>query len=250
MLLPDSTGLTPINFRGDDAEEGIRGDELLTRNETYIGRCTDSYLQGVHLYYSQTVNDNLKTNSIFVPAEYTRDEGISWNWPARPADGDVVRSTTTARDQVGAPIVDEDGNTLYAAGPAALGEELVWNSREEKWVVSYRPEISIDYINDGLNVFTMSAADDWYAKQIAFQGIPWSNFAPRPGTSADAQNKGALNDEVNILVYDATGDFNQAVGLPGGKGTIIESYLLVSKLRGAKTAEGSVLAPRSLETSR
>ena len=43
MLLPDSTGLSPINFRGDDAEEGIRGDELLTRNETYIGRCTDSY---------------------------------------------------------------------------------------------------------------------------------------------------------------------------------------------------------------
>ena len=239
MLIPDSTGLTPINFRGDDAEENIRGDELLTRNETYIGRCTASYPQGVHLYYSQTVNDNLKTNSIFVPAEYTRDEGISWNWPARPADGDVVRSTTPARDQVGAPIVDEDGNTLYAAGPAALGEELVWNSREEKWVVSYRPELSIDYINDGLNVFTMAAADDWYTKQIAFEGIPWSNFAPRPGTSADAQNKGATNDEMNILVYDATGDFNQAVGLPGGKGTIIESYLLVSKLRGAKTVEGS-----------
>ena len=231
MLITDQPGLTPINFKTDD--------EILTRNETYVGRVTNVYAQGVHLYYNQLLADNLKINSIFIPAEYTRNQGISWNWNARPNDGDVVKSTTRAVDQVGVPIVDEDGNAVFVGGPAAVGEELVWNSREEKWVVNYRPKLSIDFISDGLNAYTISAADDWYSKQIAFEGIPWSNFAQRPGTSADAQNKGAFNDEVNILVYDATGEFTQSVGLPGGKGTIIDSYLLASKLRGAKTIEGS-----------
>ena len=231
MLIPDQPGLTPINFEEDD--------ELLARNETYVGRVLHSYPQGVHLYYNQLINDSLKVNSIFLPAEFTRNQGISWNWQARPNDGDVVRATTRAVDQVGVPIVDEDGNAVFVSGPASLGQELIWNSREEKWIVSYRPSPSIDYINDGYRVYTISASDDWYAKQIAFEGIPWSNFAPRPGTSADAQNKGAFNDECNILVYDATGEFSQSVGLPGGKGTIIDSYILVSKLRGAKTIEGS-----------
>jgi len=231
MLITDNAGLTPINFRVDD--------EVLVRNETYVGRVLNTYAEGVHLYYNQLIDNNLKINTIFAPAQYTRNQGISWGWKARPNDGDVVRSTTRALDAVGVPIVDEEGNAVFVSGPASLGAELIWNSREEKWVISYRPNLSIDYINDGIRVFTINAADDWYSKQIAFEGIPWSNFAPRPGTSFDAQNKGASNDELNLIVYDATGEFTQAVGLPGGKGTILNEYLLASKLRGAKNVEGS-----------
>ena len=231
MLLSDKPRTTPVNFKVDS--------EIIARNQTYVGRVMNVFPQGVHLYYDQLIDNSLKINSIFIPAEYTRNQGISWGWKARPNDGDIVRSTTRALDAVGVPIVDEEGNAVFVSGPASLGEELVWNSREEKWVVTYRPKLSIDFINDGERVYTISAADDWYSKQIAFEGIPWSNFAPRPGTSADAQNKGAFNDECNILVYDATGEFSQSVGLPGGKGTIIDQYLLASKLRGAKTIEGS-----------
>ena len=42
------------------------------------------------------------------------------------------------------------------------------------------------------------------------------------------------NDEMNILIYDATGD------LTGSKGNVLESYLGISKLQGAKTPEGEI----------
>ena len=202
-------------------------------------RAVGVYPEGVHLAYLQDVNADYQVNTVFSAKRWTREEGISWNWNARPADGEIVRSSTRARDQVGAPISNENGSAVFVGGPASVGQELVWSAREERWIVNYRPTLSVDYISDGEHIFTMNTSDDWYTKQIAFDGIPWSNFAPRPGTSADAQNKGAFNDEVNVIVYDATGDFGQAVGIPGGKGTIIDTYLLASKLRGAKTIEGS-----------
>ena len=87
-------------------------------------------------------------------------------------------------------------------------------------------------ITDGTNVFKVQAGADWYTQQIAFAGIPWYRFASRPGTSQNALDKGAADDELNIIFYDATGDFT------GTKGNTLESYFGVSKLKGALTQEG------------
>jgi len=73
---------------------------------------------------------------------------------------------------------------------------------------------------------------DWYKNQMAFQGIPWYRFSDRPLSTLNALNRGARNDELNILVYDATG------GITGSKGNVLESYFGVSKLKGATTPEG------------
>ena len=84
----------------------------------------------------------------------------------------------------------------------------------------------------GATVFTLTSADDWYNQQIALEGIPWYRFASRPTTSLNAIARGAKNDAMNIIVYDATGD------LTGSKGNTLEQYIGVSKLKGALTPEG------------
>jgi hypothetical protein len=62
--------------------------------------------------------------------------------------------------------------------------------------------------------------------------VPWYRFASRPTTSLNAIARGAKNDAMNIIVYDATGD------LTGSKGNTLEQYIGVSKLTGALTPEG------------
>tara|TARA_R110002050_G_scaffold382_1_gene2605 strand:+ start:1969 stop:4356 length:2388 start_codon:yes stop_codon:yes gene_type:complete len=113
----------------------------------------------------------------------------------------------------------------------ASGITYVYNASRAIWIASRSP-VEDDLITDGTNVFQVQAGADWYTQQIAFAGIPWYRFASRPDTSQNALDKGALNDELNIILYDATGDFT------GTKGNTLESYFGVSKLKGALTQEG------------
>ncbi len=116
-------------------------------------------------------------------------------------------------------------------GPGKLGETYQYDSRTETWYNMYKPDAG-DCLFDGIHVFQIEFIGDWYNQQIAFQGLPWYRFADRPSTSLNALDRGARNDEMNILIYDATGD------LTGSKGNVLESYLGTSKLKGATTPEG------------
>lgn len=234
MLIPDVPGKTPINFRTDDPII-LNSDGA----DVYVGDAIEVYAEGAHIYYNKSYTNDLMINTIFVKNGFSRNEGIGWGYPARPFEGQKVSKDTLRLDAVGVPETDENGNALFVGGPAALGMPLTWNSLTESWEVNYITDTVNDLIHDETNFFNINASDDWYSKQIAFEGIPWTNFGPRPGTSYDAQNKGAFKDELNIIVYDATGEFMQAIDLPGGKGTVLDSYIQVSKLRGAKTVEGS-----------
>jgi hypothetical protein len=62
----------------------------------------------------------------------------------------------------------------------------------------------------------------------------WSSFNVAPGTSPDADAKGATNDEVHIVVVDADGQWT------GAKGTVLEKYELVSLGSDAKAENGGV----------
>ena len=81
-------------------------------------------------------------------------------------------------------------------------------------------------------IYTLAVAEDWYNQQVAFEGIPWYRFASRPTTTDNAIARGASNDGMNIIVYDATGD------MTGSKGNTLEQYTGVSKLKGALTPDG------------
>jgi hypothetical protein len=133
----------------------------------------------------------------------------------------------------GWPRNPRNNQKAFLLGPGKLGETYIYNNRSELWTNSYKPAGG-DTLYDGDNVFTIEYIGDWYNNQIAFQGLPWYRFASRPGTSLNAQDRGATNDEMNVIVYDATGD------ITGSKGNVLEAYIGVSKLKGATSPEGEL----------
>ena len=112
-----------------------------------------------------------------------------------------------------------------------LANFYIYSTVTESWTNSYKPAVG-DYIHDRKFAFPIEFMGDWYKNQMAFQGIPWYRFSDRPLSTLNALNRGARNDELNILVYDATG------AITGSKGNVLESYFGVSKLKGATTPEG------------
>lgn len=64
----------------------------------------------------------------------------------------------------------------------------------------------------------------------------WTTFTDTygiPGTSSFASSLGATNDELHVLVIDATGKWS------GTPGTVLETFLGVSKAKNAKSADGT-----------
>ena len=229
---------------------------------------SDPYLEGAVLaevdeyavlgYYMFYDGEGERTiNVIWEPQEYTRDQGMEWLWPNRPFDGETVYAGKVAKTANGVPIQEEGStptNPIYTKleGPATLtpstGDVIVWNSLKERWVQQYVPKMNDIVYDSYVNAndesvvvypYTVLDAYDWYAQQIAFEGIPWIQFAPRPGTSAHAQEMGCEDDEVNVIVYDALGDYHTYGGEAPQRGRVIEQYLQASKLKGALTVEGS-----------
>ena len=160
--------------------------------------------QGEYLLYGYGDKDTI-VNTIFVPNTYTKAQGITFGWTDRPIANQKVT--------------------------AANGDSYVWSVNNEVWTNFYTPQTN-DLFTDGTNVFKLQASGDWYTQQEAFAGLPWYRFAGRPGTSPNAAARGASNDELNIIIYDADGTFT------GTKGNTLETYFGVSKLAGAKTQEG------------
>ena len=158
------------------------------------------------LYTAYSNEEANKISVINVPSSYTVTEGNSkFNWTLKPVAGLSAKSTE---------------QTTY-----------VYSSASGKWEAVFEPSATFK-VSDGSTVFTLTSADNWYNQQIALEGVPWYRFASRPTTSLNAIARGAQNDAMNIIVYDATGD------LTGSKGNTLEQYIGVSKLSGALTPEG------------
>lgn len=169
---------------------------------------TVDLLGGEFSYDATPENPNI-IDVIWVPAVVSFEQGLTYEWPNEPRDGQKVTS----------------------GGPAELGDTYQYRKLDNVWVNLYEPSAG-DMIHDGTNAFVIRAQDDWYNQQIAFAGIPWYRFASRPGTTTNAREKGAVNDEMHMIVYDHSGEFT------GTKGNVMEIYTNVSKLSGAKAPEG------------
>ena len=166
---------------------------------------------GTYSLYGYEENAPYTFNAVLTPTTYTREEGEVFGWPQSPTDNAIVS----------------------AGGPADLGDSYKYSTATELWSAQISPAVD-NYISDGVNLFAVAAHDDWYDQQIAFAGLPWYRFAGRPGTTQAGLARGCTNDELNIIIYDATGN------LTGTKGNTLESYFGVSKLYGATTQEGDV----------
>ena len=217
------------------------GDIMADQFGNEIGTVLRYYELGEFKFYSNSSSDDDGPGIVDVIWEgktYTRNQGIQWKWPNRPFAGELVFEGKAAVTATGNPILDENGNTVPVSGPAIVtsptGDVIAWDGIRERWTTLYEPKQN-DILFDPItgNAYGILYPNDWYAEQVAFEGLPWTQFAKRPGTSANAAELGCVDDEMNIIVYDALGNVS------GIKGTILESYYLCSKFKGAKTVEGS-----------
>ena len=172
---------------------------------TSAGPITGVSAVGQYLLYDASKASADIINTIFVPNTYTAAEGNTrYGWALTP----------THRQK----------EVLY-------GDTYIYSVDAGAWILQYTPEED-DLLNDGRYVYRLRAAEDWYKNQIAFQGVPWYRFAPRPTATLDALDRGASGDGLNIIIYDETG------ALTGSKGNVLESFYGVSKFKGAETPEG------------
>lgn len=176
---------------------------------TFTAVNSSSYPLGTMTSYKR--EGDFKVSVFWSPNSYTVAEGEDFGWTLTPKASEKVTT-----------------------GGPATATAYVYNVSLDLWVAQAAP--TVDYlITDGTNVYDVALQPgSWYDQQVAFAGIPWFRFANRPGTSANASERGAANDELNVIVYDATGE------LTGSKGNVLEGYFGVSKLVGAKTPEGDV----------
>ena len=224
-------------------------------NSSVIGVVDEYVVLGYYVFYGSGRGGQVDV--IWEPQTYTREQGMDWLWPNRPFGGELVYRNKVAVNVNGVPIKDTgwtEENPVYKKleGPATVtpssGDTINWNATRERWVQTYVPKqgdiIFDNYVNpDDPNAvvtpFSITDSTDWYSQQIAFEGIPWIQFAPRPRTSAHAQDLNCENDEMNIIVYDAEGNHNTMGGAAPQKGRVLESYYQCSKLKGAVTVEGN-----------
>ena len=160
-------------------------------------------------------NDPNIIDTIWEPKTYTKEQGNKFGWPNNPRPN--MRMSPSVR---------------YAGGPVSLGETYIWNATAEMWMNTYKIQEN-DLVTDGGHVYTIQAAADWYNTQVAFAGIRWHRFGPRPGSTLNAQARNTFKDGINVIVYDREGD------ITGSKGNVLESWFGLSKLRGTTTPEGS-----------
>ena len=246
VIVRVENGVATIALASKDGEYEDIEDSLdivdINRDGQIIATADEVYVMGDFTFYSKSGNQIVNLN--FEPKTYTRNEGMTWYWPNRPFDGEKVFDGKVAQDIAGGILIDENGENVTLQGPAkvvgAVGDIILWNDRTEQWVTDYQPKAD-DFVFDGTFTeglenpipYQVLRSSDWYSQQIAYEGIPWRQFADRPKTSANAQDLGIEDDEMHMIVYDATGDAT------GKKGSSIDQYLLCSKLRGAVTIEGS-----------
>jgi len=209
------------------------------------GVILEAYTQGIQSFYDSLgastslfadgIDGTMMNDSTDAPSEYLL---LEYTVDAEQQNRQIVNTiferqtyTTTEGTKFGWSLNPRPNQRAFSGGPVELGETYMFNASRKLWVNLYETTTG-DMLSDGTNTFTIRAAGDWYNQQIAFQGIPWYRFASRPGTSPNAFDRGATNDEMNILVFDSTGYFT------GTKGNLLESYVGVSKLSGAITTEG------------
>lgn len=175
------------------------------------------YSLGEFLHYSSDSVVNNRANLIFSPGTFTLLQGLNYGLPASPTDRRKANTTQ--------------------------GDSYVYDAASLTWKSAYKLKED-DRITDGDNIFLVGTVSDWYSNQVAFQGVPWYRFASRPGTSRNAVDRGCFNDEMNIIIYDTTGN------ITGSKGNVLEQYFGVSKLASAITPEGEINYYRHVITTK
>jgi len=87
-------------------------------------------------------------------------------------------------------------------------------------------------LGNALGVWVITSADAFTDPTFTATGYD-TLFNDAPGTSAFAERKGVSDDELHIVVYDATG------AISGTRGEVLETFEGLSQARGAKRLSGA-----------
>lgn len=171
------------------------------------------------------------------------------NFPVGSANLLVKETGATATTLNGAVASGDATITVTAATNIAVGEHLLLASGEIVKVtdIASAPDLGVDRgqfgtaaaaQTDGSDVFELTQADIttsmkwWDNVKLSGTNINWNTLVSRPGTSQYAANFGSKNDELSVVVLDATGKIS------GTKNTILEKFQNLSKSVEAQTSEG------------
>ena len=180
-------------------------------------------------------------------ATYAGASNNPWKWAARTpgADANAIKvaiidkgaDITLSLD--GALTTSTVGTQVQTASGSPNGAKsgfiYEWDSVNNKVsLITSDTWTTTDVIENGVTDLNVTAKSDWYDSQVAYGNVNWNSIAPRPGTSPYVSTRGGANDEMHIVVYDATGVIS------GTPNTLLEKFTYVSKANNAKTASGAV----------
>ena len=139
---------------------------------------------------------------------------------------DGALSTTTVGTQVQTAAGSPNG--------AKSGYIYAWDAANNKVsLITSDSWVATDIIENGVTDLEVTAAVNWYDQQSVYSGLKWNQIAPRPGTSPHVSARGGANDELHVVVWDATG------AITGTPNSLLEKLTYLSKANDAKTAEGA-----------
>ena len=101
--------------------------------------------------------------------------------------------------------------------------------------------IATDVIENGVTDLNVTAKSNWYDEQEVYAAsgtkpaLKWTSIAPRPGTSPYVSARGGANDEMHVVVYDATGEITGAPNTVVEKATYLTKAKMVRHLKVLKT---------------
>lgn len=174
-------------------------------------------------YDDNTLSDN-QVNVVETPQSYRpRYAADTFGWPRNPRNSQRITKPNTITNISNAPG--------FQISPDDLGSTYVYSAAADRWIWKGVPRKN-DLYTDKRFVYELARVGSWYDRQIAFGNVPWTRLAARPMNTQFAMNNQIDNDALNVVVYDRTGE------ITGLRDTILETYTLVSKLKGATTPEG------------
>ena len=141
----------------------------------------------------------------------------------------VVTGINTATGTADVKIVSRVENTTNVETP------VVYSQRDP--LASFQASVPVGFGSTTANVTQVL---DWYDQQtidLTNQTIFWRSIAPKPVTTQYALERDALNDGINIAIFDDTGS------ITGIRGNLLEKHIGLSK---ALDAVSTVNSPQKI----
>ena len=177
------------------------------------------------------VGETINTGTGFVGFSTRGLEGTS---PTAHNDGSTVTVLSNAGSATTVAADAASGATTLVVNSLGSGGQVI-NTNDFLRVTSVGVGTTAEFVKvTGSSVsgtLTPTSTADWFESQtlgLDNSTVYWKNVAPRPGTSAYANERNSRFDEIHVVVVDDKGT------ITGNSGQILEKHVGLSKAKDAK----------------